>query len=405
MTISTIEMAATDIDFSPLHERMQWYVDENILSCCNTLVMRGTDVVDFHTFGFMDLESRRPLLPDAIFRMYSNTKIVTSVAAMILFEEGRFALDDPLYKHLPEFANVSVLRADAQGIDDVEPARSPMLMRHILSHSSGLSYGFIEPDSVIDQSYAAAGVAGADHIGITLEDLCGKLAELPLAYQPGSQWRYSYGTDVTARVVEVLSGKRFDEFLAERIFAPLGMVDTDFWVPESKRDRFVTMYAPENVFDPMQGGLVKADDPHSGAYSKQPVMLSGGAGLVSTASDYLSFLRMLVNAGEWNGVRILEPQTVELMRSNQLAAGVGVNFPFWSMPDTVFGLGLAIKNAPAAGEPATAIGECHWGGMAGTHSWMAPAAGITGLCMTQRMPGYWHPFSHDFKRLAYELTA
>jgi CubicO group peptidase (beta-lactamase class C family) len=154
----------------------------------------------------------------------------------------------------------------------------------------------------------------------------------------------------------------------------------------------------------MQGGMVKADDPNEGSYTRPPTMLSGGGGLVSSAADYLAFLRMIVNDGEWNGARLLQPETVALMHTNQLPEGVGVNFPFWSMPDTVFGLGLAIKNAPAEGEPASAVGEYHWGGMAGTHSWVAPRAGITGLCMTQRMPGYWHPFSHDFKRLSYELA-
>jgi len=404
-TIGHVVVAASGIDFSPLHERMQWYVDENILSCCNTLIMRGSEVVDFHTFGYMDLDSRRPLLPDAIFRMYSNTKIVTSVAAMLLCEEGRFALDDPLAEHLPEFADMNVLLADARSVADVEPARSPILMRQVLSHSAGLSYGFIEPQSVIDESYAAAGLGTTAQIEMTLEGLCGVLAELPLAYQPGTGWRYSFATDVAARVVEVLSGQRFDEFLAERVFAPLGMVDTDFWVPDTKRDRLVTMYAPENVFKPMQGGLVKVDGPFAGSFTDRPAMLSGGSGLVSTVADYLAFLRMLVNDGEWNGTRILQPDTVELMRTNQLPEGVGVNFPLWEMPDTVFGLGLAVKNSPADGEPASAAGEYHWGGMAGTHTWMAPRAGITGMCMTQRMPGYWHPFSHDFKRLAYELAA
>jgi CubicO group peptidase (beta-lactamase class C family) len=384
---------------------MQWYVDENILSCCNTLIMRGLEVIDFHTFGYMDLESRRPLLPDAIFRMYSNSKIITSVAAMMLFDEGRFALDDPVAKFLPEFTDMNVLLPDAQSVVDVEPARSPMLMSQILSHSSGLSYGFIEPTSVIDASYIDAGLANASHLNMTLEELCGTLGRLPLAFQPGAQWRYSFGTDVTARLVEVLSGQRFDEFLAERIFAPLNMRDTGFWVPEAKQDRFTTMYYPENPLKQMQGGLRKADDPHTGSYTKPPVMLSGGGGMVSTAADYLSFLQMIVSDGAWNGARLLRPETVDLMRTNQLADGVAVNFPFWRMPATVFGLGLAIKNAPAEGETERAIGECHWGGMAGTHSWMAPGAGITGLCMTQRQPGYWHPFSHDFKRLAYELTA
>ncbi len=386
-----------------MHERMQWYVDQNILSSCNSLVMKGTDVVDFKTFGYMDLDSRRPLTADAIHRMYSNTKIVTSVAAMMLFEAGRFGLDDPVAEYMPAFAAPKVLRADAARSDDVTAAAGPIRVRHILSHSAGLSYGFIEPGSVIDTAYAAAGIDGFGD-GATLESLCNAVAALPLAYEPGTGWRYSYATDVVARLVEVLSGMRFDAFLKKHIFEPLAMHDTDFWVPPSKRERFVAMYAPNNPLDPMQGGLTLADDPNTGTYTRERSMLSGGGGLVSTVADYLSFVRMIVNNGSWNGAQILRKATLVLMRTNQLADGVGVQFPFWAMPNTVFGLGFALKTAAAPGEPAGAVGEYHWGGMAGTHSWMAPNANLTGMCMTQRMPGFWHPFSHDFKRLAYALA-
>jgi CubicO group peptidase (beta-lactamase class C family) len=392
----------TDVDFSELHDRMQWYVDQEILSCCVALVMKGTDVVDYRTFGYMDLESRQPLLPDAIFRMYSNTKIVTSVAAMMLYEQGVLDLDDPLSKYLPRFAEPAVLRAGAESPADVEPLATPITLRQVFSHSAGLSYGFIEPTSVIDQLYMAAGVNALGGGDMTLESLCDALATLPLAYQPGTNWRYSYATDVLARVVEVVSGQAFDTFLATRIFAPLGMTDTGFHVPAEKQERFVTMYAPLDVFSPMKGGLVKADDPREGSYSRPKKFLSGGGGLVSTVADYVTFLRAVIHGGEWNGVRLLRPETLALMRSNQLAPGIGVRFPMWEMTDTVFGLGFALKQAPGAGEPATAIDEYHWGGMAGTHTWMAPRAGICGVCMTQRMPGFWHPFSHDFKRMVYE---
>jgi CubicO group peptidase (beta-lactamase class C family) len=380
---------------------MQWYVDQEILSCCVALVMRGTDVVDYRTFGFMDLESRRPLATDAIFRMYSNTKIVTSVAAMMLCEEGRLQLDDPLTKFLPRFAEPKVLRADARSADDVEPAAGPITLRHVLSHSAGFSYGFIEPTSVVDQAYIASGINALNSEGMTLESLCDTLSTLPLAYQPGTDWRYSFATDVLARVVEVASGQAFDEFLKARIFAPLGMIDTDFHVPVEKQDRFVTMYAPTDLFAPMKGGLVKADDPREGSYSRPKSFLSGGGGLVSTVADYLTFLRAIINGGEWHGVRLLRPETLALMRTNQLAPGVGVRFPMWEMTNTVFGLGFAVKQGPGPDEPASATDEYHWGGMAGTHTWMAPRAGISGVCMTQRMPGFWHPFSHDFKRLVY----
>ena len=382
---------------------MQWYVDQNILSCCNTLVMRGTDVLDFKTFGYMDLQSKEPLKPDAIYRMYSSTKLITSAALMMLFEEGRVGLDDPLSDYLPGFAEPMVLKADAQSVDDVEAAHSEIVIRQVLSHSAGFSYGFIEPDSVIDKAYASRGIGALDRSDVTLEGLCDALATLPLAYQPGSYWRYSFATDVVARLIEVISGMGFDAFLKARIFDPLGMVDTDFWVPADKADRLVTMYAPEDVLQPMQGGLVKADDNREGIYNQPRAMLSGGGGLVSTVSDYLTFIRMIVAGGEWAGVRCLQPATLQLMRTNQLADGVGVNFPMWRMPGTVFGLGFALREQLGPDDPPGAQGEYHWGGMAGTHAWMAPAADLTGMCMTQRMPGFWHPFSQDFKKFAYEL--
>lgn len=381
---------------------MQWYVDQEILSCCVALVMQGTDVIDYRTFGYMDLESKAPLAEDAIFRMYSNTKIVTSVAAMMLYEEGALHLDDPLAKFLPAFAEAQVLRPDARSPEDLEPLTTPVTLRHVFSHSAGLSYGFIEPTSVIDRIYLAAGVNPFANDAMTLATLCDALAALPLAYQPGTDWRYSYATDVLARVVEVVSGQPFDRFLTERIFGPLNMVDTGFYVSPEKQDRFVTMYAPLDLLAPMKGGLVKADDPRTGSYSRQRAFLSGGGGLVSTVADYVTFLRAIINGGEWHGVRLLKPETLALMRTNQLPAGVGVKFPMWEMPSTGFGLGFAIKLAPGADEPANAVGEYHWGGMAGTHTWMAPRAGICGVCMTQRMPGFWHPFSHDFKRMVYQ---
>lgn len=381
---------------------MQWYVDQEILPCCVNLVMQGTDVVDFATFGYMDLESRQPLRPDAIFRMYSNTKIVTSVAAMMLYEQGAFDLDTRLSEFLPAFAEPAVLRPNAASVADVEPLAAPITMRHVLSHSAGFSYGFIEPGSVIDQAYMAAGVSALGNADKDLATLCDALATMPLAYQPGTSWRYSLATDVLARVIEVISGQRFDDFLRTKLLQPLGMVDTDFHVPADKQDRFTTMYAPLDPLTPMKGGLNKADDPVTGAYSRPPKLLSGGGGLVSTVADYVTFLRVLINGGEWQGVRLLEPATVSLMRTNQLPAGVGVRFPMWEMSATAFGLGFALKLEPGPDEPDSATDEYHWGGMAGTHTWMAPRVNVCGVCMTQRMPGFWHPFSHDFKRMVYE---
>jgi len=366
--------------------------------------MRGTDILDYTTFGVMDKDSGAALREDAIYRMYSNTKIVTSVALMMLHEEGKFALDDALSEYIPEFDNMQVLLSDAESAQDIEAADEPILIRHILSHSAGFSYGFIEPDSVVDRAYADGGLNVLNDSSISLEEFCHRASKLPLAYHPGQSWRYSIATDVCARLVEVLSGMTFDGFLQSRIFAPLGMVDTGFWVPPEKAERFITMYAPTDLLDPMKPGMVKADDPVTGVYNSQRALLSGGGGLVSTMPDYMAFIRMIVSGGQWQGARILKADTLKLMRTNQLAEGVGVSFPMWDMPGTVFGLGFAIKNMLQPGDHPNSQDEYHWGGMAGTHSWMAPRAGLTGMCATQRMPGFWHPFSHEFKSMAYNIA-
>ena len=399
-----MDIKATSLDFTPMHKQMAAYVDQNILSCCATLIMKGQEIIDYKTFGYMDLESKEPLRSDAIYRMYSNTKLVTSVALMMLYEEGLFDLDDPLAKYMPQFDGLSVLKPDAKTAEDTVEAQQLILIRHILSHSAGFSYGFIEPNSVIDQAYLQGGLNVLADSSIDLEEFCDRVARLPLAYEPGTSWRYSVATDVCARLVEVLSGQKFDEFLQQRVFAPLDMVDTGFWVPPEKTHRFITQYAPTDFLDPMKPGLVKADDPVSGQYNKLRALLSGGGGLVSTVADYVKFLQMIVGGGQGESVRLLKASTLEEMRRNQLAPDVHVAFPMWSMPGTTFGLGFALKQTLQSTDPVTAQDEYHWGGMAGTHSWMAPNAGITGFCLTQRMPGFWHPFSHEFKAQAYAIA-
>ena len=389
-------------NFEAVDARMQWYVDSGILSSVATTVLDGTDVVHSSLHGFMDLETKEPLRDDAIFRMYSNTKLVTSVALMILHERGLFDLDDRVETYIPAFSNMSVLAPDATSIDQCVPADEPIRVRHVMSHSAGLSYGFLDPEGLIDSAYIEKGLALSALHSITLEELCARLGELPLCNEPGQIWQYSFGTDVCARLIEVLSGSSFDMFLEQNIFGPLGMSDTGFFVPEESLERFTTMYAPKNLLAPMEPGLTVVDHPNYSQYRSERAFLSGGAGLVSTLADYTSFIQMIVNGGSWKGVEILDTSTLALMRTNQLPAGVEVNLQRWPMTDTVFGLGFALKTGQARGEPASAIGEYHWGGMAGTHSWMAPDAGIAGLCFTQRMPGFWHPFSHDFKRLTYE---
>lgn len=381
---------------------MQWYVDQEILPCANTLVMRGLDVLDYKCFGYMDLESKTPLREDAIFRMHSSTKLISSVALMTLYEQGKFSLDDSLADYIPAFANPQVLIPNASAMDQTEDAKSPITIRQVLSHSAGFSYGFVEPESMIDKAYVAGGLNILGGFDGDLETLVNKLAEFPLVFQPGTRWRYSLATDVAARLIEVLSKQGFDEYIKATILQPLGMLDTDFYVESNKLDRLVTLAMPNDLLKPMNSGITQLGKPGKGP-TKAPVFLSGGGGLHSTVADYLSFMRMLINDGEWQGVRILQKETLDLMRSNQLNEGVSVQFPTWEMPGTVFGLGFALKARLGTDEPAGALGECHWGGLAGTHLWMSPS-GTSGICMTQLMPAFWHQFSHDFKRYAYELT-
>ena len=389
-----------DYDFGPMHAAVRKYLDDDFLAMAASVVLEGGEPVDFHLWGHQDREAAVPLAADSIFRIYSNTKLVTSVAAMTLWEEGRFDLDDPVEKHLPPLRGLRVLREGATDAADAEPLDTPPTVRQLMSHSAGFSYGFLL-ESPVDAVYTERNLSRPDS---TLEQLVAGLADIPLANRPGTRFQYSVATDVLARLVEVLSGERFDRYLARRIFEPLGMVDTDFHVPASKHDRFCVNYAARDPMDPMVPGLDAAPDTLLGSYLAPKSFLSGGGGLVSTILDYTRFIRMIVGGGALDGTRILDAGTLELMRTNQLPEGAGVRFPFWHMPDTVFGLGFAIKTAPAAGEPEAAVGEYHWGGMAGTHSWMSPAADIAAIVFTQRLPGFWHPFSHEYKRQVYAAT-
>ena len=233
-----IELKPTNLDFSPLHAAVQQYVDSGVIPFANSVVMQGTDVVDLHFYGDTLLESGNPLSEDSIFRMHSSTKLACSIALMQLWEAGSFKLEDPLEDYIPAFSDMQVLKASASEIDDTEPAHDSIRINQALSHTAGLSYGFIDPEGLIDGAYNKAGVNPLVQVpGMTLESLCEQLGKLPLAYQPGTHWRYSFATDVCARLVEILSGQRFDEYLKAHIFEPLDMVDTDFYVPEDKLDQ------------------------------------------------------------------------------------------------------------------------------------------------------------------------
>jgi CubicO group peptidase (beta-lactamase class C family) len=380
-----------------MHDAMQKYIDDKLISCLSAVVLKGTDIVDFKTWGYMNLEAKTPMIDDAIFRAYSNTKIVTSVAAMILFEEGYYDLDDPVEKYIPQFKNLKVLKSGATELHDTVPLETPPTIRHLFTHTAGFAYGLFMTNPV-DKVYVDQRIMGMES---TLSEMITKLANLPLLFQPGEKWQYSISIDILARLVELWSGKSFEEFLRERIFNPLKMVDTGFHVPKENHHRLTTLYSPIDLRNPLTPGLKPCPDILIGSVLSPKNFQSGGGGLVTTIGDYTTFIQMIINRGEWLGQRVLSAESVDLMRTNQLRKGVKVSLPTWDMPDTVFGLGFAIKNSPAENEPPEAIGEYHWGGMAGTHSWISPQTGISALLFTQRAYGFWHPFSHKFKSMVY----
>jgi CubicO group peptidase (beta-lactamase class C family) len=263
-TMEDMNVTAGGYDFGAAHAAMRRYVDGNILSGVSSAVLVGRDLVDVNCAGWADKEAQTPLRVDHIFRVFSNTKLITSCAALLLFEEGRFQLDDPIEKFIPQLANRRVLRPGATSLDDIEPAKGSITIRHLLSHSSGLSYGLLDPGTTIYKAYNERKVL---YPGTTLAEMMDVLADLPLVFHPGTSWEYSVATDVTARLVEVISGQLFDKFIQSRILDPLGMVDTGFVVPEKDRSRLAAYYAGADIMEPMKPGLTRTDDaPYPGAY-------------------------------------------------------------------------------------------------------------------------------------------
>ncbi|MDE2876204.1 MAG: PQQ-dependent dehydrogenase, methanol/ethanol family [Gemmatimonadota bacterium] len=343
---------------------MQEAIDQGVTAGIMTLVARRGEIVHWDARGWR-VRDEDPLEPDDIFRIYSMTKPVTSVAVMMLVEDGRLSLDDEVASVIPAFAGVKVYQDNG---NHRTPDR-PMLIRHLLTHTSGLSYGYFGT-SAVDSMYNADLNGPATLGGYDLERRVEILASLPMVDDPGDRWNYSLSTDLLGRVVEVVSGQSFDRFLQDRIFGPLGMHDTGFQVPADSQDRFTAMYwqTPE--------GLQMGDSPTEGSYTRTPAWLSGGGGLVSTASDYLRFCRMLLGGGELDGVRVLEAETVRLMTRNHLADGL---LPVMGIPGMGFGLGFAV---PAGADD----GAYWWSGVANTYFWIDPAEDIIAFAWTQLQP-------------------
>jgi CubicO group peptidase (beta-lactamase class C family) len=383
--------------FQALHEALRRQVRDGFLPGVSTVLLRGRDVVDRFVCGHADIEAGIPLREDHIFRVFSNTKLVTSCAVLLLVQEGKLRLDDPIERHIPELGERKVLRPGATSIDQVEPAKSSITVLHLMTHTAGLSYGVFDPGSVMFAAYKRARVHDP---ATSLSQMIKAIEPLPLAFHPGTQWEYSIATDVLGRLVEVVSGEALGTFLARRIFGPLGMVDTDFRVPEAKRARLCALYGGVDFMDPRKPGLVRLDDtPYRGAYLAKPARESGGGGLVSTLDDTVRLIQALTPGGP----TLLEPQTLALMGRNHLPPGLCVWFPnVPTNPGWVFGLGSSVLAVPGRHDPENAAGEVSWGGLAGTMWWMNQRLGIAGVLMTQRYMGSGNPYTFEFRRLAYK---
>lgn len=366
---------------------MQGYVDSEKLSGTITMVARRGKVAHFECVGMMDKEAGKPMEPDTIFRIYSMTKPITCVAIMMLYEEGLFQLNDPVSKFIPEFKDLKVFVKETESGLELAEAKPEMAIWHLLTHTSGLTYGF-DGNAPVDAMYQKALVLSSK----TLKEMVQKLSKLPLVHQPGSAWNYSVSTDVLGYLVEVISGQPFNVFLKERIFEPLGMVDTGFHVPAEKLHRFAANYLPA------EGGKIQVfDDPATSLFSKPRTFFSGGGGLVSTTADYIRFAQMLLNKGELYGARLLGRKTLELMTMNHLPEGF---HPFENKAGG-FGLGFSVAMDAAKSRSLGSVGSFGWGGAAATNFWVDPEEDIIGLFMTQLMQNP-YPVIQEFHVLVYQ---
>lgn len=387
---------------------LQKYVDQGTYPGFTTLVSRRGQLVHAGTIGWQDREAEIPLAEDTIYRFYSMTKPIICTALMTLFEEGKFQLVDPVAKWIPAFGATKIA-GEGGALEDQPPLR-PMQIRDVMSHTSGLTYDFLEDFSVAEQYRAKKFMNDPTR---TLEELIDELATIPLAFAPGTQWHYSLGTDVTARLIEVISGQKLGDFLQERIFGPLGMTDTAFGVPESERGRLSAMYglpdliAEDMTFTTLAGAMVAGDFGRREVDSTYPtdapdVFQRGGLGLFGTASDYLRFANMLLTGKTEDGTRILGRKTLELMHTNHLGPELlPIVLAGAPMPGYGFGLGsrvaMDIGQSALAGSPE----EFGWSGAAKTFYWVDPVEEIVGVIMTQHMIGMDLPEA-DFRAVVYQ---
>ena len=379
---------------------MRHWVDSGRLPGLLVAVVRDDRLAWFETHGYRDVENGRAVEPDTIYRIYSMTKPITTVAALMLYEEGRFQLDDPVADFIPAFADTRVFASgDAETFTTV-PLERPITVHDLMIHTSGLTYGF-QHEHAVDALYRKRRIEFNANVG-PLADLAESAAAQPLVFQPGTRWNYSVSTDVLGRLVEIWSGVPLDAFFAERIFGPLGMRDTGFQVPEGQGHRLASNYVRRADGD----GLALADPGGDSRFLEPATTLSGGGGLVSTAADYLRFMRMLRGRGVLEGARLLGRKSVELMTMNHLPGDlVDMGRPrFAEMPfaGVGFGLGVSVLLDPAKARILGSPGEYAWGGMASTTFWIDPAEDLMVLLLTQLMPSSAYPIRRELRVLTYQ---
>ena len=382
------------------------YVDDGRLAGYLVTVSRHGKLAHVSSYGARDRDEGLPVESDTLWRIFSMTKPITSVAAMMLYEEGALQLTDPVSKFIPSFASLRVYAGGSDQNPLTVPATEPMRVWHLLTHTSGLTYGFHRVHTV-DAIYRAAGFDPGAPKGMDLAAACDGWAALPLLFEPGAEWNYGVSTDVLGRVVEVASGQSLDQFFAERILGPLGMTDTTFWVEDDRASRLAALYG----LGPGRA-MIKMGAPWDNARIK-PRMLSGGGGLVSTAADYHRFLQLLLDrpdspAGELDGVRLLSPRTVRYMGRNHLPGGLDIAtfgralYAESPMHGSGFGLGFAVVTDPAAVKVDCSAGELSWGGAASTAFWIDQSEGLTVSFFTQLIPSNALPLRPQLRQLVYQ---
>jgi CubicO group peptidase (beta-lactamase class C family) len=420
-----VEPAEVGFDASRLGRiatHLDRYVDDGRLPGVSVLLTRGGQIAYTHRYGQRDCERSLPVAADTIYRIYSMTKPIVSIAAMQLYEQGLFQLKDPVSRWIPAFGNARVFAGgNVMQYQTREPA-SEVTVHSLLTHTSGLTYDFHFANEV-DALYRANGFNwGAPG---NLEETCEALASLPLLFDPGTEWNYSYSTDVLGRVVEVVAGQSLDEYLIEHVTGPLGMTDTGFAVPPADVERFAANYTTATLasraaagntgpamppYRPDNPGLQRTlmDDPRASAYLGPPKILSGGGGLVSTMGDYHRFTQMLRNGGELDGARVIGRRTLEYMASNHLPGGTDLTecgralFSEAAFDGVGFGLGFSVVLDPAKAKVVSSKGEFAWGGAASTAFWVDPVEDITLVFLTQLLPSSVHPIRPELKALVYQ---